>query len=171
MAYVYQKDGTFKDFVNKGINLGWHLGARFKLPLDEGLLFVASLGWNRFPDAQLDAITSPQDPKVPISAVQDIIPIGAGVQYYIVDKTIKVYLIGELNYNYFTASGKFLGIPVPETDLSQSSSRIGFVGGIGTEINLGIVSPMLEFKYSLANLIGKESGELTKSYFMLSIGF
>jgi len=170
MAYVYQKDGTFKDFVNKGINLGWHLGARFKLPLDQGLLFVASLGWNRFPDAQLEAITA-LDPKVPITAVQDIIPIGAGVQYYIVDKTIKVYLIGELNYNYFTAHGSFLGIPVPNTDLSQSSSRIGFVGGAGVELNLGIVSPLLEFKYSLANLIGKESGELTKSYFMLSIGF
>ena len=102
MAYVYQKDGTFKDFVNKGINLGWHLGARFKLPLDQGLLFVASLGWNRFPDAQLEAITA-LDPKVPITAVQDIIPIGAGVQYYIVDKTIKVYPV---SYTHLTLPTK-----------------------------------------------------------------
>lgn len=167
MAYVYNKDATFKDFVNTGINLGWHLGARLRLPLDSGLLFIASIGWNRFPDAQLENISG----QTTINAVQDIIPIGAGVQYYLVNKLFKIYLIGELNYNYFTAKASFWGLPVPNTDLTPSSSRIGIVGGIGTEINLGILSPMLEFKYSLANLVGKETGEPTKSYFLLSIGF
>lgn len=173
MAMVYKQDATFKEFVNNGINLGWHLGARFRIPLDSGLLFVASLGWNRFPDAQLEAkyILDNKDKSTPINATQDIIPIGVGIQYYLTNKLLKVYLIGELNYNYFTSHGTFLGIDVPPLDLSQSANRMGLVGGIGFEINAGIVAPMLEFKYSFANLVGKETNEPNKTYFLLSLGF
>ena len=168
---VYSDNSDVWELYNKGIDLGWHLGARFHVPIDEGLYFFGGLGWIRCSGVQLEVMqkdSATQQYKV--QATQDIIPIGVGLQYYITQTLVKFYGIGQLNYNYFTTHGSFIGLPAPNFNLSEAANRAGFTAGIGVEFNALLVSPFLEFSYSLANLIGKADKEPTKSYFLLSLG-
>ena len=170
LGEVYHENDNAWDLVSKGIDMGWHLGARVRLPMDTGFFFYAGMAWNRFPDAQLEVKKPDNDTTYQIEAQQDIIPIGVGVQYYITKKVVVLYVNGQLNYNYFTTHGRFLDLPAPNFNLSDASSRGGFQVGIGIMVNFVLVEPFLEFSYSMPNLIGKASGEPTKQYFNLSIG-
>ena len=167
---VYDKNPDVGTLFSKGMSIGWHLGARFHVPVDEGLYFFGGLGWNRFNDVQLWVQPKDSTTKFGIEAKHDIIPIGVGMQYYLIQKVIKLYVLGQLNYNYFTTHGQFVGLPAPNFNLSEAANRGGFSAGFGVEVNALLVNPFLEFSYSLANLIGKVDGEPTKSYFMLSLG-
>jgi len=170
MKDVYSNNSDIWKLTNKAMDIGWHLGARVRIPFETNLFFFGGFGWHRFSDVQLEVKNTENDTTYNISAKQDIIPIGAGLQYYITKKAINFYVIGALNYNYFTTQGTFVGLPAPNFDLSGAASRIGFMAGAGVEFNLVLFYPFIEFNYSLPNLIGKTDGEPTKSYFNLSIG-
>ena len=170
MAKVYYNNQDVWELINKGMDIGWHLGARVRLPIDTGLFFFGGFGWHRFSDVQLEIENIENDTTYQISAKQDIIPIGAGLQYYITRKVINFYVLGALNYNYFTTQGSFIGLPAPNFDLSTATSRMGFTAAAGVEFNLVLFYPFLEFSYSMPNLIGKTDGEPTKSYFNISLG-
>jgi hypothetical protein len=144
---VYANNPNVWSLLDKGMSIGWHLGARFRMEVDDELYLFGGLGWNRFNDVQLQVKIIDSTGLYTISAQQDIIPISAGLQYYITDKLIKFYVIGQLNYNYFTTHGEFIGLPAPNFDLSVASNRGGFTGGIGIETDALIINPFLEFNY------------------------
>ncbi len=170
MSLVYDDNNSPWDFVGKGIDIGWHLGARMRLPIDSGFFFFAGFGWHRFSDAQIELKQPDNDTTYQINAKQDILPIGAGLQYYITKRVVRIYIIGQLNYNYFTTHGEYRGLPAPNFDLSDAASRGGFQVGAGVVFNLVLVYPFIEFSYSMPNLIGKADGEPTKQFFNFSIG-
>ena len=170
LSNVYENNEDLWEMFGKGIDIGWHLGARVRLPIDTGLFFFAGLSWHRFSNVQLEIEQKDNDTTYQIKAQHDIIPIGAGVQYYITKGKINFYVIGQLNYNYFTTHGQFIGLPAPNFDLSDAVSRGGFQVGTGLVVNLVLVEPFLEFSYSMPNLIGKSGNEPVKQYFNFSIG-
>jgi hypothetical protein len=170
MNEVYKNNEDVWDFVGKGIDVGWHLGARIRLESDTGLFFFIGMGWHRFSDVQLEVIKENSDTTYQIKARHDILPIGVGVQYYITKKTVKLYVIGQLNYNHFTTHGEFIGLPAPNFDLSDAVGRGGFQVGTGVAFNLVLVEPFLELSYSMPNLIGKSTDEPLKQFFNFSLG-
>lgn len=167
---VYRDNDDAWELFNKGINLGWHLGTKLRIPVESGLMFTAGFGWNRFSEVQINASKIENDTTYQIKARHDIIPISAGLQYYITDNVVKLYVRGELAYNYFTTHGEFIGLPAPNFDLSDAAGRAGFAAGIGLEFAVPVFQPFIEINYALPNLIGKSSGEGNKYYFNLSIG-
>ena len=170
MSLVYEDNNSPWDFLGKGIGIGWHLGARIRLPIDTGFFFYLNMGWHRFSDAQIEVIDQEKDSTYQINAKQDIIPIGAGVQYYITRRVVRLYILSQLNYNYFTTHGEFRGLPAPNFDLTDATSRGGFQVGAGVEFNIVLVYPFIEFTYSMPNLIGKSAREPTKQYFNFTLG-
>ncbi len=167
---VYKNNEDVWDLIGKGIDIGWHLGARVRLESDTGLFFFLALGWHRFADVQIEARKDNNDTTYQIKARHDIIPIGAGVQYYITKKTVKLYVIGQLNYNHFTTHGEFIGLPAPNFDLSDAVGRGGFQAGAGVAFNFVLVEPFLEFSYAMPNLIGKSADEPLKQFFNFTLG-
>ena len=168
LSEVYNDNSDVWDLVQKGIDLGWHLGARLRLPIDTGFFFFAGFAWHRFPNAQIEVQKS--DSTFQIEARQDIIPISAGLQYYITKNIIRFYLIGQLSYNYFTTHGEFIGLPAPNFDLNDAAGRGGFEVGAGVAFNFVLVYPFLEFSYAMPNVVGRTSGEPVKKYYNLSLG-
>ncbi|GEM_PF-7077994 len=170
LGEVYNDNSDVQDLVSKGIDLGWHLGARMRLPIDTGLFFFAGFAWHRFPNAQIEVKKYNPDSTFQIEAQQDIIPISAGLQYYITKNIVRFYLIGQLSYNYFTTHGKYIGLPAPNFDLNDAVGRGGFEIGAGVVFNLVLVYPFLEFSYAMPNVVGRASGEPVKQYYNLSLG-
>ena len=168
------KSSSFLNLFQTGIDMGYHFGVRVKAPLNDGLFFIASFEWNKFAQTELTLKNIKGDTSWTLGSKQNIIPISVGMQYYFIKEYIGIYALGMVNYNFFTSNATFLGIDTGFPDLdfqaNKQSSRIGISAGAGVEFDLWLLRPMVEFRYNLANLIGKDSGELTKTYFTLSIG-
>ena len=167
---------TALKLLQSGTSAGYHLGVRVKAPLNENLFFLGSFEWNKFSQTKL-TIQDTMSKNLPwnLGANQNIIPISVGMQYYLIKEYIGLYVIGMINYNFFTSNAVFLDIlttyPDLNLQLNKQSSCVGISAGGGFEFDLWLLRPMVEFRYNLPNLVGKESGELTKTYYTLSIGF
>ncbi len=170
MSLVYEDNNSPWDFAGKAISIGWHLGTRMRLSVKPGFYAFFGMGWYRFSNAQIEVKYADTDTTYKIKARQDIIPIGIGAQYYIISSAIKFYVIGQINYNYFTTHGEYLGLPAPNFDLSDATGRMGFQTGVGVEFNLVMAHPFFEFSYAMPNLLGKAAGEPTKQFFNFSLG-
>lgn len=158
--------------IRNGAKTGYHFGIKARMPLAGGLSFTGSIAYNKFPDTKLE-ITNPNDPtnKVSLTTSQDIIPVAAGINYHIIRSVIGVYGLGELTYNYISNSVNVdtKGVDIPISS-SPSYNRVGANVGAGIDFDLFLVNMNVEAKYNFTNLIGKETGESTKSFFSLSLG-
>ena len=161
--------------IQSGTSIGYHLGFRIKAPLNDNLFFFGSFEWNNFSKTSI-IIKDPTGKLTPLNfeSNQKILPIGAGMQYYFVRDNIGIYILGMVNYNFFTSLATFLGdqtsFPDLNFQLNKQSNRVGISAGAGFEFDLLLFRPMIELRYNLPNSVGKEAGELSKNYFTLSIG-
>jgi hypothetical protein len=174
---VYNSDklsGGALSMLRDGAKSGYNIGAKIRLPLVAGIMLTGGVAWNRFPESSIDVTNPTTKAKIAtLKTVQDIIPISAGINYYIFNTGIGIYGTGELSYNYNknTVNAEYNGIDVPlNLDKSPSYSRVGAGLGAGLDINAILFLANVEAKYNFSNIIGRESGEDLKSYFTLSVG-
>jgi hypothetical protein len=155
--------------------LGYHVGGRLRFALGDELVFIGGLSLSRFPQSKIYVSvptgTGGDTIRATLTSTQNIIPIAVGLNYYLTRKVFGVYATGELTYNYLTNSidAEFQGTPIP-LDRSPTYNRVGFGLGIGTDIDIKIVTLNLEAKYNLVNFIGNETNEKSKSYITLGLG-
>lgn len=160
------------NLISKGMDAGYNLGVKLRLPLNDNIHFVGSIGWNRFPEQTLEV----RDPKadtvlLTLESSTNIIPITAGVNAYLFKSFIGLYATGDLSYNYISSSVDYkrgdVSIPIKT---SPSDNRLGFGLGLGVDFNVGLVILNIEGKYNHTNLIGKDDKEKDKSYVTLGVG-
>ncbi|MFP4528005.1 MAG: outer membrane beta-barrel protein [Candidatus Kapaibacterium sp.] len=168
----FEDNDSARNFVRDGTKAGYHIGMKARVSLTDNVLFVGSIAWNKFPQTDI-YVTDPETGEVltTLKSSQNIIPIGAGINFYLLRSFIGVYATGDLTYNYITSSVDYEseGIPIPLSS-SPTDNRVGFGLGAGADLDLGLLTINLEGKYNQANLIGKESDEEAKAYYTLTLG-
>lgn len=178
MNNVYNTDnisswGELGNMFRNGAKTGYHIGAKARIPLSSGVMLHGGIAWNRFPESCID-VTNPNTGEkiVTLETVQDIIPISAGINYYLLRSAIGLYATGELSYNINknTVNVNYSGVQAPlNLDESPSYNRVGAGFGAGLDVDLYLFLANIEAKYNYVNLIGREDGEEMKSYFTLSL--
>lgn len=161
------------NFFRRGMSSGYHIGMKARVNLSERFVFVGGLAYNRFPETTIEV----RDPtnnslQATLAITQNIVPISAGVNIYLLKNFIGIYGVGELQYNYINSSVNItkvypIDLPISTT---PTDNRAGFGIGAGTDINLVLTRLNIEFRYNNVNLIGKKSGELQKVFYTLSLG-
>ncbi len=171
----YQIDDSTKGLGNllkEGARVGYHLGIKVRLPLDDKFIFKGGLLLHRFPESEIE-VTEPASDTViaTLASVQNIVAISAGMNYYFLKSFIGVYGVGDLSFNYMTSSvdKKMEKYSIP-ISTSPTDSRVGFGLGAGIDLDVKLLKLNLEGKFNIVNLIGKESGEEPKSFFALGLG-
>lgn len=182
IADVYNKNKvTLNDstnsigkFLNGGMDAGYHIGVKGRIELSDNADFVVGFGLHRFPETDIK-VTDPQDPTkvlATLTSTTNVVPINAGLNFYLMRSFIGLYATGDLTYNYISSSLDYKGssdIPIPLTK-SPTDSRLGFGFGAGMDISLGLIMLNLEAKYNYLNLIGKEEDEGNKSFLSFGLG-
>jgi len=160
------------DLVREATSSGYHIGAKLRFSLSDNFSFTGSASWHKFPESKIDVKDPVNDTTLAVlSSTQNIIPITAGMNFYLINSTIGIYGTGELAYSYIYNSVDFdyEGIPISIDD-SPTDNRVGFGLGAGIDLDAKLLILNLEAKYNISNFIGKVSNEETKSYFTLSLG-
>lgn len=165
-------NGKLGDIIREAAKLGYFIGINVSLPLSNNFVFNSGISLHRFPQSELKIIFPGQtSDTVYLKAIQNIIPISIGVNWYLLKTSFSPYITGNLVYNYIANS---IDIVKMNTELpiatSRQQSRIGAGFGLGIEFNLQIVTLCLEAKYNYVNLIGKTSSEANKNYLDIGVG-
>lgn len=179
MNDVYNTDKLKLDSITSGslfrdgAKSGYHILAKMRFDLSENMTFFGGIGWHRFPQTDIQ-VPDPNDPKKIIATLttsQNIVPITAGINAYLLRSVVGIYGVGDLSYNYISSSVdlKSGSVSVPYTR-TPSDSRVGFGIGAGLDFDMKLLTLNIEAKYNYTNLIGKESSEGDKTYFTLGFG-
>jgi hypothetical protein len=172
-----QSGGSVYDYFRNAADLGFNIGLKLRTSLLPSLVFTGGIAWNRFPETQIK-IVDPNDASKTIGAlntVQNIIPISVGLNYYFLQlppspaNIFGFYATGELQYNIISSTVDYEGVPL-NIDTAPSDTRVGVGFGLGVDINLKLLLLNIEAKYSIANFIGRTSGEKSKNYLSLNLG-
>lgn len=170
---IYNSDnwGSVGKFVRDGAKNGYHFGVKIRMPLVSGIMLTGGAAWHRFPESTIEVKDNAGKVLTALTTIQDIIPITAGINYYILNTGVGLYGTGELSYNYNknTVNFKSGDTDIP-FDSSPSYNRVGAGFGAGLDFNAFLFLANLEAKYNYANIIGRDSGEELKAYFTLSLG-
>jgi len=167
------------DTWREGTKLGYHIGVRGRIGLSDNIDFVPGIALHMFPVTEIkippdSLITITQMKQTIIKTKQNIVPISAGVNFYILKKFIGIYGIGEITYNYIFSSVTVqkgdIDIPVATSNPNPSNNRVGVGLGAGFDLDIKLVTLNAEARYNIANLIGQTSEEKTKSYVTFSLG-
>jgi len=158
--------------IREASALGYHIGGKIRLSLSDDFSFTGSAAWHKFPESNIDVLDPTSgDTLARLTTTQNIIPITAGINFYLINSTIGLYGTGELAYSYIYNSIDVQYEDVPlEIEKTPTDSRVGFGLGVGADLDLQLLTLNLEAKYNISNLIGKVSNEETKAYFTLSLG-
>ncbi|MGB9702146.1 MAG: outer membrane beta-barrel protein [Candidatus Kapaibacteriota bacterium] len=163
---------SIANLISNGMKTGYHLGVKVSMPLNSNFSFIGSVGYNSFPQSEIE-VRDPASNQLlaTLSTSTKVVPVSAGLNFYLFKTVLSPYIAGDLSYNYISTSveSKFMGTTVP-ISTTPSDSRFGFGFGIGTDISLGLVDLNIEGKYNYTNLIGKTTNEPNKYYFTLILG-
>ena len=156
----------------EGSKLGYHFGAKVRMEMSDNLYFVGGIAYHKFPETTIEVRHPITDSLLTtLKTSQNVVPITAGINFFIIKKFIGVYAVGDLTYNYLFSSVDY---PKGDVDLpistSPSDSRIGFGLGAGVDLDVQLVTLNLEVKYNYINLIGQAAGEEAKAFISLSLG-
>ncbi len=166
---------TSKDYLFESAKLGYHIGAKLRLPVDENFVFTGGFLWNRFPETSITLLVptngNTKIDTVILSTNQNIIPLSVGLNVVLFKKFVGIYATGDLSYNYIqtTVDYTLKGVDIP-LNLSPTTARVGAGLGFGLDFDFDLVTLNLECKYNFANLIGKEGNEPSKNYLNLTFG-
>lgn len=157
---------------------GYHLGVNLRTTLLPIVDVYGSFALHRFTQSTLK-IEDPLNPGKTypqLNTVQNIIPLSAGINFNVLNlQVVKLYLNGEVNYNYISYSTDLkvgnvqTSIPISYQE-SEVQSRIGYGFGVGAEGNLMLVKLFLEAKINQPNVIGRADGEELKKFYTLTAG-
>ncbi len=161
--------------LRESTKLGYDLNVRLRFPLAESIFFDGGVGFARFPQSTITvADPSNNDTLVQLLSTQNVVPISAGLDYFLFRSVISPYVSAELQYNYMSstvdyAAGNGIGVPL-NLDTAPVDSRVGAAVGAGFMLNLAITSLNVDLRYHMVNLVGKTSDEQSKSYVSLNLG-
>lgn len=169
---------TESDFVGNlyrdGLDNGYTFGARIRLDLASSLKFVGAVSWNRFPQTDIEVRDPDTDELLAtLKTTINIVPLNAGVNWYIIDRGIGLYAIADLSYNYITSSidilreGEDFSIPI---ESSEVENTIGYGLGAGIDFNIMLARLNLEAKYNRLNIISFEENSKAKDYVTVTVG-
>jgi hypothetical protein len=155
--------------------LGIHATGRLRFGLSENLSIVALAAYHRFADVEQIA-TLEDGRRLPLSSVVNIVPIGAGFQYFLFRTVVSPYVVGDVSVT--TTRVTVNQAPKSFTDLLQtegvelapSTTRLGGSVGFGIELPLKVIDPFIEFRYTSANMVGRNDGEVLRTFYTLTIG-
>ena len=163
------------DVFRKSADLGYNLNLRARFPLSSSMQFDAGIALNRFPQSDIEV----KDPSTGntieiLKSTQSIIPISAGLDYFLMKTVISPYICGELQYNYIMNTVDYpLGGPITlplNYDTAPKDSRIGAAVGAGFILDLALTAINVDMRYHMANLIGNTADEKAKTYLSLNVG-
>lgn len=162
------------DIANEALSTGYHIGARLRLRLSDNAYFVGGFAWHRFPENKMYFINPEnQDTVATFNNTTNIIPINAGINFYLMNSFIGLYATGDLTYNMISTSTDIeyndTSIPLQGLSADPQDSRLGFGIGAGIDFNV-VFTGNLEVKYNYTNLIGKDVDEVDKTYLSVSLG-
>ena len=168
-------DGS--NLFREGTKLGYHIGAKLRVNMSDNLLFVGGIAYHKFPQTSID-VKDPTNNSVitTIKTSQNVIPITAGVNFYLLKQFIGLYAVGDLSYNYlfntveYEKAGLAANIISNIEQFDKSNSRIGFGLGAGADLDVKVITLNLEVKYNYINLIGQKAGEESKAFLSVSLG-
>ncbi len=155
-----------------GINTGYHLALRFRFVMGDNADFIAGLGFHRFPQSNIEVI-DPENGKLllTLKTHTNILPLTAGLNYYLFQSFFSLYGTAGLTYNYVWHSVDYqkedIGIPLTS---SPSSNWLGICFGGGLDLDLGFTTANLEIKYNYLNFIGPDQGASPKTYLTAGLG-
>ncbi len=173
---------TISDDANKtwealrgSTRLGYDLAARVRFTLSDNLQFSGGAGFSRFPQSDIKIVDpATKDTILSLKSTQNVFPLSAGVDYFIVRTIVSPYIGAELEYNYISSTvdydtGTNISVPL-NLNTAPVDSRVGFAVGAGLMLDLALVAVNVDVRYHLVNLIGRTSEESTKSYLGLNLG-
>lgn len=170
---VFEKNDNPLDHISDATKFGYQIGVKVRLPMSENAAFIGGIGVTRFPETDI-TVTDPKtnDTLLVLGTNQNVIPISAGINYYLFNSGIGIYGTGELTYNLITNSVDYksgdVNIPIAN---GPTDSRVGFGIGAGIDFNLpGLFAVNLEGRYNFTNLIGRVDDENIKTYATLTLG-
>ena len=153
--------------------LGYNVGARLSINLEGNLFFYGSASLHRFPSTDIRMLKPNTDTLLAtISTVQNVVPIEAGCSLYLLRKSLGLYLLGGLTYNYITNTTEIKlpnNTPQFPVEKDPTNNRVGFSGGAGIDLDVGLIAAGLEVRYNLINFIGKETNEQNKSFITVNL--
>lgn len=167
-------DSTSK-ILREAAKIGYSVGIDLNMPLTDNFMFFGGISLNRFPQTELKIfVPRPEQNQfdtVVLKAVQNIVPLSVGVNWYLFKSFLSPYVSGNLSYFYIVNSIDIvkLGIDLPIAT-SKSNIRLGAGLGAGIDLNFELLTLNIEARYNFVNLIGKESDEPTKKYLTVGIG-
>jgi hypothetical protein len=171
LGNVYNDNTTFESLPGNA-DLGYHFGARYRMPLAASFMLSGGVAWNRFPESEV-YIMKPgtNDTLGGLATVNNIVPVSVGLDYVIFNKGLGMFVGGELAYNYISATTELIygGNTIPY-EKEETQNRVGGGVGLGVFFDAKIATAIVDVKYNVVNLIGKEENEESKNYVTLSLG-
>lgn len=166
-------DNGVYDMFREGTKLGYHVGAKIRVGMSDNLFFVGGIAYHKFPQTTIDVKDPTRNDTViaTLQTSQNVIPITAGVNFFLIKQFIGLYAVGELTYNYVSSSVDYNQGSIPlSISKSPTDSRIGFGLGAGSDFDIKLITLNLEIKYNYINLIGQKAGEESKAFVSVSLG-
>lgn len=177
IADVYDFNNSVSGMYSDASAIGMSLGARMRYGLSENLSFCGGIAYNRFANSAQTATIGGSGQTFVVNTATNIIPIHAGVNYFILSSLIRPYVGAELMYTYTSTTlesstdrSVLTSILAPGQELEPKVSRFGAGVSAGLELNLGGLAPFLELKYVMSNLVGKSTGEPERNYLNITLG-
>ena len=188
MNNIYNRDfqpyikssGTVNDtlvgnLLRESASVGYHIGIRIKVPIKNWLKLQGSVGYHRFRSSELK-ITDPTNSKNVLATLftyQNIVPITAGADLYLINKKFFGYYIsGELAFNQFSfttdvplTKDQTISVPIQNTG---NYNNFGAAVGSGFDINLVAVKLNFDVRYHVLNLINTIDDDKFKNYLSIS---
>ena len=165
-------EGELSNFLRREApKIGFHIGVRYYLELDEEFSLAFGLGWHRFGKSHIGIFD--EDGSVELAllqATQNFVPISVGLDYPLFRDVVGFYLAGDLQYNYIfnTIDIVHNDLAIPFAD-SPSDNRVGASLGAGVEFDLAALILDVGLRVNHANLIGKEESEGDKTYITFNV--
>lgn len=153
---------------------GYSLGIKLGMELAERVDFYGGFAFTKYPKSRLMLMkTEDGNDTLSIFNVQHtIIPITAGLKYYLSHSFADFYADVALSYNFVTFAVDYEKYN-PDLPISAniSESRLGFIAGLGLEFSLDVFTPFIEVNYSRFNFINRSSNEPERNSVNILLGF
>jgi hypothetical protein len=165
--------GTIGTLVYPDKNPGYSLGFKLGIDLSENAIFYGGFSFIKFPKSRIMLMSQTTIDTLAIFELQNtIIPIAAGIKYYVLRTFGDFYADVSLVYNFISLAIDYEKYN-PKVPLSalDTQSRIGFNAGFGIEIPVDIFTPFLEVNYSQMNYIARNANEPERNAINIILGF
>lgn len=161
------------EFLISSTSSGWHAGVNPTIELSDKTHLNLSIAFHSFPASDTKLIDPETGDYFPFYETKtSVVPIKAGIDYYLFDKFVGMYVKGTISYNHVSTSIQNLRKLYDEISAIRSTQEGSFGAGaaIGLMFDIPILTDLgVEVGYDRINIIGKASDEPSKDYLSISL--